>query len=434
MPHDGVLKLHYGYDNGPRFEEKITFTGHRRPLSKAEESALEAVFRQIHLAAGISYYKAFVPHELIYAQEGVTAAEARFFEDFYLQGLGEFAVENALDLRGHIHFRQNTNAPSLTPHTISLPRVTAVPIGGGKDSVVTLETLKAAGDTLLPICVNATQPMLDCLETAALPAAIYIKRQLDPGLFSLNKEGAYNGHVPITGILSFVMIAAGLIYGFDKIAFSNERSANQGNLQMGDLNINHQYSKSFAFEQGFSRYIQDNVLQTIKYFSFLRPLSELGIARLFAQMPAYFPVFKSCNRNFHIDTDKRQHGWCGNCPKCRFVFLALAPFVERDTLIEIFGTNMLNNADQLLGYRELTGLTGHKPFECVGEVEECQTALRYLAAHPNWSQDTVITTLNTELGQLPASQEELLNDATTMLPPHLLSDKEWDILYAAVHA
>ena len=116
----------------------------------------------------------------------------------------------------------------------------------------------------------------------------------------------------------------------------------------------------------------------VRYFSFLRPLSEVAIARRFARHTAYLPVFRSCNAAFRQSPERRATNWCCDCPKCRFVFLALAPFVDRQLLIATFGRDMLDDPAQIDGFAELCGLRRHKPFECVGEVEESATVMAHL--------------------------------------------------------
>jgi hypothetical protein len=115
-------------------------------------------------------------------------------------------------------------------------------------------------------------------------------------------------------------------------------------------------------------------------FSLLRPLGELRIAQLFARGPfeQFSEQFTSCNRSFRHGS----HGftWCGECPKCAFVFLALAPFVAKARLVGLWGENLLAKPMLEPTYRELLGLTGHKPFECVGEIDECRQAIRMLKA------------------------------------------------------
>jgi hypothetical protein len=141
------------------------------------------------------------------------------------------------------------------------------------------------------------------------------------------------------------------------------------------------------------------------YFSLLRPLSELEIARRFSGLPAYFDAFTSCNRAFKIDESSRASSWCRECPKCQFVFLALAPFVPPGRLTEIFGGNLLDDPANLDGYLEILGLRGHKPFECVGEYDEALVALTRLGRDSRWERARLVGPLTDEMrsqGRTPA--------------------------------
>tara|TARA_R110002096_G_C14661614_1_gene728103 strand:- start:23411 stop:24751 length:1341 start_codon:yes stop_codon:yes gene_type:complete len=397
-PKAQTIALGYAYADGPAFTEVIHFPGAKAALNDAEREALEAAMRGLHMAAGISYYKAYCPKDIRVENHALTKEEADFFFKFYRHGLGEFSVENDIDLSGIIRFPVTSNH-HLKPSDLALESKCVVPIGGGKDSIVSLEALRRAGRPLRMIAINAGKPILDVMDMAGQDLsddAIHIKRTLDPKLFALNDDGVMNGHVPITGILSFIMACGAVLYGYDSVVMSNEGSASEGNMQFGGIEVNHQYSKSLEFELDFENFIQKTALANFKYFSLLRPLNETGIAALFSKQEKYFDVFKSCNRNFHIDEGVRKYGWCCNCPKCQFVFLALSPFIPREKLISIFGKNMLADETQEDGFRELCGLKGHKPFECVGEIEECQMIMKTLTT-TEWANDVLVKKLSTEL-------------------------------------
>jgi tetratricopeptide (TPR) repeat protein len=177
---------------------------------------------------------------------------------------------------------------------------------------------------------------------------------------------------------------------------SNERSANIGNLDMDGFEVNHQWSKSEAFEIAFSNLLKTEMLPSLQYFSFLRPLSELSIAKVFADFGDYHDSFSSCNRAFKIE-NKLESRWCGDCDKCRFVFLILAPFFNKTALTDIFGTNLLEDKNQRSSFQELLGIQGQKPFECVGEIEESIAALTLLTKHPEWQDSPAVKTLTAQL-------------------------------------
>ncbi|MBT6467391.1 MAG: endonuclease domain-containing protein [Kordiimonadaceae bacterium] len=405
-----IITLGYAYNGGPSFSEIVHFPGAKKNLSNAETEALHATMRGLHLAAGISYYKAYCPKNIQIEDYDLTKEEADFFFKFYRHGLGEFSIENNRDLRGIIRFPVQSNH-HLKPSNIQLVNKCVVPVGGGKDSIVSIEALRQAGQSFRMIAINAGKPILDVMEIASCGKpqdAIHIKRQLDPKLFELNDAGAMNGHVPITGILSFIMACGAVLYGYDSVVMSNEGSANEGNMQFGGIEVNHQYSKSLDFELDFENFIQKTALENFKYFSLLRPLNETGIAALFSKQKKYFDAFKSCNRNFHLDKGLQKFGWCCSCPKCQFVFLVLSLFIKREKLILIFGKNLLNDETQEDGFRELCGLKGHKPFECVGEVEECQQIITSLSL-TDWADDMLVQKLSSELN-IEVIKPKILNE------------------------
>jgi hypothetical protein len=384
-PNSGTLSLHYAFDGGPSFEERIVFPV--RAISRPDSAALDRVFRLLLLACGVSYYKAFAPERMRCAAFPLDAATAAFFTDFYVKGLGEFAWRNGIDLASRLHIVTDAAEPPPALR-LDLPRRTCVPVGGGKDSIVTIECLKQAGEPLVLFALGNAAPIEAAIAQAGLPA-IHVTRRLDPTLFALNDAGALNGHVPITGILSLIVVACAIISGFDTIVMSNEHSASAPNV----ADVNHQYSKSFEFEHSLSQLLEQHFGQGLRYFSLLRPLTEVAIARRFARHTGYFPMFRSCNTAFRQSPDRRGTNWCCDCPKCRFVFLALAPFVERQRLIATFGRDMLDDPAQIDGFAELCGLQRHKPFECVGEIEESATVMVHLAAMPDWRDAAAVRML-----------------------------------------
>ena len=387
-----TLSLRYRFGGGPRFEEKLAFDFMPRQLSPEASAVLDRIFRLIFLMSGVSYYKSFVPRTLICESFPLDRITAEFLQKFYEKGLAEFAFRNRISLRGHLEIRWSGGSPA-GPIALDLPRRTCVPVGGGKDSIVTLECLKRNGEPLVLFSLGDAEPIRACIAAAGLPF-IRVHRRLDNTLFKINEAGGLNGHVPITGILSAIAVAGAVMSGYDVIAMSNEHSASAANLQVDDADINHQYSKSLEFEGDFSEYLKNYISPSITYFSLLRPLSEIEIARRFAKCGKYFPIFRSCNAAFRQSPAARERGWCANCPKCRFVFLALAPFIEKRELIGIFGRNLLDDQTQRAGFAELCGLQEHKPFECVGEVAESAAVMSHLGNHPVWRQDAVVRQLH----------------------------------------
>ncbi len=415
-PAHSTLTLRYRFADGPRFEEALVFELPTRSLSPAEGMVLDRICRLIFLFSGVSYFKAYVPPGLLCEAFPLDRQTAQFLQYFYENGLAEFAWKNRLSLRGHCCFEAEPTAAA-PPIALELPRRSLVPVGGGKDSVVTIECLKAAGEDLVLFSLGDAQPIAACIAAAELPL-IRVRRRLDPGLARLTEDGALNGHVPITGILSAIVVACAVLGGFDTIAMSNEHSANAPNLTVGGAEINHQFSKSLEFEREFAAYINRHISPSIAYFSLLRPLSEIEIARRFSSYRHYFGHFRSCNTAFRQSPAARGRQWCGDCPKCRFVFLALAPFVAKPELIGIFGRDLLDDESQSDGFAALCGLREHKPFECVGEIAESAAVMTYLGDHPDWRGDAVVRRLRATFPSLRSEDPAGYRAFLTARHPH----------------
>lgn len=393
---EGVAELAYAFDDGPELVERIRFPN-APALAESRKPAFDAALRLLHLFAGISYYKAGIPQRIEVETVTLDAAGADLLDALYLHGLAEFAYRNKLDLRGRIAFPRAAAGASPAVAALGLPRRTLVPIGGGKDSLVVVESLKTLGAEATTTWVGASPLIAAVAERTGLPT-LNIGRELAPVLFDYNRMGAWNGHIPVTAINAAILACAAILYGFDAIAFANERSASAATLEYAGQQVNHQWSKGWAFERMFADYLRTHVATDLDFFSLLRPFSELAVTRAFAQTgAAYFDVFSSCNRNFRILGPKPSDRWCGHCPKCHFVFLALAPFLPKPRLLQIFGSNLLDDEAQAQGFDALIEYRDHKPFECVGEAAEARAAFATLAARPEWREDTLVARFREEV-------------------------------------
>ncbi len=393
----GVVQLVYAFDDGLELVETITLPGAPFALEGTRAKAAEGALQLLHLIAGVSYYKAAVPPEIRIESYDIDAATAALLEDVYVHGLGEFAYRNGLDLHGRIRF------PALATPSVddSAPRVglrehALVAIGGGKDSLVSIESLRAIGIEQTVTWIGGSQLIKACAERTGLPT-LNIGRQLAPELFEYNRLGAWNGHIPVTAVNSAILAFAAVVLGVDQVVFSNERSASYGSMIEGTGEVNHQWSKGWAFEHAFAAHLRSHVAADLHYYSLLRPLSELAVARQFAKIDHYDAHFSSCNRNFHLLGERPVNRWCGVCPKCHFVFLALAPFMPKPRLVGIFGRNLLDDPGQVPGYDALLEYKDHKPFECVGEGKESRAAMAALAARPEWREDAIVARFAREI-------------------------------------
>ncbi|WP_374728267.1 hypothetical protein [Catenuloplanes atrovinosus] len=390
----GTVALRYAL-TGPgvaplRFTETVTLPV---PETAPDEDAVARTHRVLELlliAAGVSYYKVAAPPAIALPHRLGPAARA-LATAIYTKGMGEFAYRNALPHVLTVEIRTPEGAPDAVPvHALDLENRPLSAVGGGKDSIVTLEALRAAGRDPVPFSVNPNG-VIEAVNRASGLTALAARRRIDPLLFEVNKAGARNGHVPVTAVNSLIAVASAAFNGLGPVVMSNERSASDPNLVWHGVEINHQWSKGVEAEGLLRDALAEHAGLTDAYFSLLRRLSELHIARLYAETDRYDDVVTSCNRAFLLHNATTR--WCGDCPKCRFVFLAMAPSMNRDRLRRIFGTDLLADQAQIPGFLELLGVDAHKPWECVGEVEECVVALDLLRRDPEWQDEPVVKAL-----------------------------------------
>ncbi len=350
------------------------------------------VARLVGLTAALSYYKTLVPSRIV-VEWDLDDDERAYLHHVVRGGLSEFAYRNDLPAALTPHVSAGV-APAPTPAPEPAEPASEsmlVAVGGGKDSIVTIESLRGLGTPLTLFAVNEYAPIIATAAAAGLPL-LTARRTLDPLLFALNEQGAWNGHVPVTAVNSLIACLTALRAGIGTVVFSNEASASAGNLvwTVGEeqVDVNHQWSKGIAFEGLLRKQLRGT---GVDYVSFLRPLTEIAIMRRFATLTDYHPVFTSCNRSFHLDPDRRTT-WCGHCPKCLFVALVLAPFVTPAQLHAIFDGDPLAERSNLAGLLDLLALDAEtKPFECVGEPSECRAAVVLLRRNTAWADHPLLT-------------------------------------------
>jgi hypothetical protein len=425
--------LRYALDDEVAFAETVRFADVAWPRDEARREVLRRLARLLHLLAGVSYFKTAAPPRIAFdpgvgglaGTDGPSPRLRALLRDVYTLGLGEFAYRNDVDVRERGAWPAATSTAPAPPVELAPTGRTLVPIGGGKDSVVALEVVTRAGREPLLFSVGRAVPIVDCVAVTGLPHAVAL-RGMSPNIGDVNASGALNGHVPVTAVVSTIALMTAVLHGADDVAMANERSASEANLVWDGLEVNHQWSKGATFERAMGELLRTEVATGLAYRSVLRPAGELAIARAFARLERFHPVFTSCNAVFRIDPARRGVRWCGDCPKCRFVYLALAPSLGPDALSAIFGRDMLDDPEQYDGFADLAGLREHKPFECVGEEAESLLAMRLVAEGvapgadrpaPDWSGHAVVRRLRDEhLQGLPPLEA----DAGATAAPYLL--------------
>ena len=392
-PASGEATFAYGL-NDLAFTEKLVL-----PAGASESAAASPAFEKLlgltAIVLGVSYFKLRAPFAIQAPDIALTAAERAFVIDVYENGLGEFYARNELARFGKLELTAPHDPTERKPAP-DLPSRTLLPIGGGKDSLVSVDLLTHTDEAFTPFAVNPKGPILTSVDAIGTPP-LYVTRTLDPEMIRLGQEtGYYNGHVPSTAINSMIASLCALLFGYDQIVLSNERSASEGNVMFDGRETNHQYSKSLGFELLIADTLGNATGGALKYFSLLRPYSEARIASLFTKEHKFDAVFSSCNRNFRLNGNDGPL-WCGECPKCHFVFLIFAPFMAKDRMLRIFGRNLLDDPAHEQSFRELAGLTGQKPWECVGEILEAAACFYTLTRHADWHEDAIVRAIKADL-------------------------------------
>ena len=389
------------------FTEVVTFPLPERQLDAQTLVALERVLELLYVAVGTIYYKSMAPESVVLDTVRLAPAAQCWALRLFRSGLAEFAcrwqLPHVLDLK---LAGQSGDTTAFGYDVVTAERPPLVALGGGKDSIVSLEALKAAG--LRPVVytvVRQPTPLLSEMMALTGVPSLTIRRAVDRRLTDLlSTGGARIGHVPVTAINSLIGVVAAAWHGLGPVVLSNERSASSGNLVWRGREVNHQWSKSLEAEALLRNALRGHASLNNACFSLLRGMSELHIAQLFTATNTYDRKVTSCNYAFRMGGNCVER-WCNDCAKCRFVFLALAPFMDRGRLISIFGHDLLDDPRHIEGYRELLGLTGHKPFECVGEFSESRVALHLLAEEPSWADARVLRALCGEMSRWPTGQE-----------------------------
>jgi UDP-N-acetyl-alpha-D-muramoyl-L-alanyl-L-glutamate epimerase len=407
----GHVTLRYALDEEIFFVEELDLPVEEE-LREADIRRSQGLLSLLHWVAGVSYFKVALPPRVSFEAGAPPAAAAALLEALYSEGLAELAYTNNLPGLPRPRFSSSSSSAPSPPVRAQggdgagareqLRRV-LVPVGGGKDSAVALEIIRRSGSELALFSVGDAPPIARTVAVAGVPRLL-AKRRLDPGLAALNAAGALNGHIPITAIVSCMALLTAALNGFDAVAMANERSASVGNVRWDGVDVNHQFSKGLRAERLLDAAVAE-IAGGPRLFSVLRPASELAIARAFARMERYHAAFTSCNAIFRLDPALRAASWCCDCPKCRFVFLALAPFSEPEHLRGVFGRDLLAEDGQFDGFALLTATGGHKPFECVGEEQESLAAIRLLAADGRWREHSVVRRLVAEV--LPRHAEHV---------------------------
>lgn len=368
------IEYEFEIPNLTKFNPKLKILKKELKFRSIKSEYVKNMVFHIGLIELISYWKSTCSPKIIIKCGYLNQEQIEWWKKIYFYGLGELFYTNNIktDIINFVNIECEYKSDIVTYENIDETfNGYIVPIGGGKDSVVTLETLNINKNNDYCLIINPKPVTLKCAEIAGLENnnIIEVYRSIDKNLIELNEKGFINGHTPFSAMLAFVSYFIAYLLSKKFIALSNENSANESNI-IGEK-INHQYSKSFEFECDFEKYSEKYLKAPIKYFSFLRPLNELQIAKIFSKHEKYHMTFKSCN----VGSKEKEWKWCCNCAKCLFAYIILSPYLYKEKLVRIFGEDLFEKKDLLKTFIELTGNGETKPFDCVGTFEEVNFAI-----------------------------------------------------------
>jgi hypothetical protein len=368
------LKIWFDFSIRPNlnFKTKVLIKNiNKKRIQTLKRDDLENLIFHLGLVEMLNYWKATCSPKISIEAGKLTRAQINFLKKIIIKGMGQYFYENKIDFtkKGFLKIEssKNKNLFKRSKSPLNKKKI-LIPIGGGKDTPVTIEFLKKQkGLWLGSFILNPRKPQIDIAKIANLKENIFVQREIDKKLLQLNKLGFLNSHVPFSAFLANLSLVIAILFDYGKIAFSWEKSSDEPNLKYKGRWVNHQWSKTSEFESALNSYAKKYLIENIEIFSPLRGLSELEIAQIFSKLKKYHPVFVSCNNPYKIEKGGRK--WCQKCPKCLFVFALLYPFLEKKELMKIFGKNLFQDRKLLPLMEQLVGERA-KPFECVGTKKE----------------------------------------------------------------
>jgi len=399
-----VIKLEFEFEISglSKFTPKIEILKKNFKFKDINSNLVKNIVFTIGMIESISYFKATCSPEFVVRCGALDKYQEKWFKKLFYLGLGEFRYINRINIKQDEFVNFISKGEKLELEEAEEGSGIIIPIGGGKDSNVTLELLKDYRKDSLAFCIGSKKVSLECAKIAGFnnDQVIEVRRIIDKKLLKINNKGFLNGHTPFSAIVASISYLCSYLLGKKYITLSNENSANESNVD-GE-NINHQYSKTIEFENDFREYAEKELKGKVEYFSLLRPISELQIAMLFSRIEQYHKVFKSCN----VGSKSEPWKWCCNCPKCLFVYTILSPFLYKEKLVNIFGEDLFTREDLLKTFIELCGYGETKPFECVGTYSEIKYAITKTIEK---QKDELPFLLKYYKDNYELSKEELLN-------------------------
>jgi len=199
---EGDLQISFNFSVPPdiKFQSKILVRNvSQRDIKRVGESAIDNLVFHLGMAESLSYWKATCSPEIIVNAGALTLQQINWWKDLLLQGMGEFFYQNRIDFTQEEFIQIISPSRQSSPKKQSNPRLSPnilIPIGGGKDSIVTLELLKKSKQKINAFVLNPKHEQKEILKITGLKNPIIVERTIDPRLLELNRRGYLNGQNP----------------------------------------------------------------------------------------------------------------------------------------------------------------------------------------------------------------------------------------------
>ncbi|MFA5348961.1 MAG: hypothetical protein WC309_01155 [Candidatus Paceibacterota bacterium] len=347
-----------------KFKTKITIKNVK------QKRGLDNLIFHLGLIEMLNYWKATCSPEIAIEAGYLNSDGIKFLKKVIFKGMGQYFYENKINYLQNDFLKIKNDCKKKLSVNIQKnnKRRVLIPVGGGKDTPVTIELMRDDRNTLNGFILNPRKSQLNIARIGKLKNLIIVSRELDPKLLRLNKKIGLNGHVPFSAFLSCLSLIIATLTNSGRVAFSWEKSSNEPNIKYLGKWVNHQWSKSIEFEKLFNSYSKKHLAKNIEIFSPTRNFSESEIVKIFSKLEKYHQVFLSCNNAYKIG--KKNNKWCGKCPKCLSVYMYLYPFLGKEKLKKIFKKDLFEDRKLIPLMKQLIGKEKFKPFECVGTIKE----------------------------------------------------------------
>jgi hypothetical protein len=317
-------------------------------LKGKDKKVIDNLVFNLGMIEMFSYWKATCYPQIIIRAGALNKKQVAWWEKLLLNGMDNSFMR--IKLKKHLSDLFLKEKVILRKEKLLAKKI-LIPVGGGKDSAVTLNIFKESN----PACFSLN-PDKVILKMVGKRELIIARRKIEKNLLDMNRKGFYNGHTPFVAYLSFLSILVSYLFNKKYIAFSNEDSANEENVIWQGRKINHQYSKTYEFEKDFRDYCSKYLMDNVEYFSALRMLYELQIGLIFSHMKDYHHIFLSCNEaNKTILEQKRKQGCGVIIVQNAFYLLNTLSVFDKKELLSIFKEDLFENKKLLPILKELTG-------------------------------------------------------------------------------